>query len=46
MNGFRLSAAVMAHPRRLERAAALRDRFPELNVQIAVDPDQIGRAHV
>ena len=42
MNGFRLSAAVMAHPRRLERAAALRDRFPELNVQIAVDPDPDG----
>lgn len=34
----RLSAVVMAHPARLRRAEALRDRHPELNLSVVVDP--------
>jgi lipooligosaccharide transport system ATP-binding protein len=38
MATVRLSAAVMTHPRRLDAARALRDRHPELDLQVVVDP--------
>ncbi|HCT77881.1 MAG TPA: hypothetical protein DGT23_15080 [Micromonosporaceae bacterium] len=37
-----VSAVVMAHPRRLEAATALRDRHPELDMSIVTDPDPDG----
>jgi hypothetical protein len=35
----RISAAVMAHPSRLPQARALRDRYPELGLEIITDND-------
>lgn len=37
-----LSAVVMTHPRRLAAAKALRQRHPELDLGIIVDPDPAG----
>lgn len=39
---IRLSAAVMAHPKRAAAAHALAARFPELHVQVALDPEPDG----
>jgi hypothetical protein len=38
----RLSAAVMTHPSRVDRAIALRDRHPELGLRVVVDPEPAG----
>jgi hypothetical protein len=38
----RLSAAIMTHPSRLARAVALRDRHPQLDLRVLVDPEPDG----
>jgi hypothetical protein len=40
----RLSAVIMTHPSRVDRAAGLRDRHPELDLRVVVDPDPDGPA--
>jgi hypothetical protein len=39
---FRLSAAVMTHPRRAREAQALADSLPELSARVVVDPQPEG----
>ena len=39
---IRISSAIMAHPRRRDAAEALRDRYPELELRVVLDPEPDG----